>query len=155
MVALEKLLCRSAPWRFVAGRFVLPWALQGVTPSGAGLEVGAGSGMMATHLLARFPDLRLTVTDYGASMLAVGRSDLERFGGRAEMHVADATKLPFEDETFDHVFSFIMLHHVLEWEKALSEATRVLRRVDGSSATTFSRRGCSVCSTRSSERPSG
>jgi ubiquinone/menaquinone biosynthesis C-methylase UbiE len=32
----------------------------------------------------------------------------------------------FPDDSFDYVFSFIMLHHVVEWEKAIAEAIRVL-----------------------------
>jgi ubiquinone/menaquinone biosynthesis C-methylase UbiE len=40
---------------------------------------------------------------------------------------ADATDLRFAEGSFDFVFSFIMLHHVLEWERALGEAFRVLR----------------------------
>jgi SAM-dependent methyltransferase len=40
---------------------------------------------------------------------------------------ADATDLPFRDDRFDAVLSFIMLHHVIHWETALGEAIRVLR----------------------------
>ena len=40
---------------------------------------------------------------------------------------ADAMALPFPDQTFDAVLSFIMLHHVLEWERAFTEMARVLR----------------------------
>jgi ubiquinone/menaquinone biosynthesis C-methylase UbiE len=39
----------------------------------------------------------------------------------------DATQLPFDDETFDFVVSFLMLHHVVDWEKAIAEVARVLR----------------------------
>jgi ubiquinone/menaquinone biosynthesis C-methylase UbiE len=127
MVRLEKLLCRSAPWRFWTRRFVLPWALQGIRPSGDGLEIGAGAGTMAQELLRAFPDLRLNVTDFDESMLDSGRAELDAFGPRAEIGTADATGLPFEDGRFDHVFSFIMLHHVMEWEKAIGEALRVLK----------------------------
>jgi ubiquinone/menaquinone biosynthesis C-methylase UbiE len=48
---------------------------------------------------------------------------LDRFGKRAEVRDADATALPFDDDSFDSVFSFIMLHHVIKWEAAC----RVLR----------------------------
>ena len=57
MVALEQMLCRSALWRFWTRKYVLPWALQGMRPSGEGLEIGAGSGLMAAGLLDAFPDL--------------------------------------------------------------------------------------------------
>src|SRR3954463_15021260 len=42
MSRFEATVCRSAPWRLFAGRVVLPWALQGVTPGGDVLEIGAG-----------------------------------------------------------------------------------------------------------------
>ena len=126
MVALEQMLCRSAPWRFWTRKYVLPWALQGMRPSGEGLEIGAGSGLMAAGLLDAFPDLELTVTDYDTSMLKAARGHLNRFGPRARLDVADAAGLSFADGSFDYVFSFIM-HHVVGWEKAIAEALRVLR----------------------------
>ena len=43
------------------------------------------------------------------------------------MQRADAAALPFPDGRFDLVMSAAMLHHVIEWDKALAEAVRVLR----------------------------
>lgn len=127
MVALEKALCRSAPWRYWTRKGVLPWALQDASPRGHGLEIGGGSGLMAAELLRRFPDLRLTVTDFDASMLDGAHDLLRPFGDRAQLATADATELQYADGTFDYVFSFIMLHHVVRWEAALTEALRVLK----------------------------
>lgn len=127
MSAFEKSFCRSAPWRLFAGKVILPWALQGVRPKGKALEVGGGSGAMAQALLTAFPDLRLTVTDFDEDMLGKARSLLARFSERVDIRRADATGLPFGDSTFDLVFSFIMLHHVVEWEKAIGECLRVLK----------------------------
>ena len=127
MVALEKALCRSVPWRYWTRKGVLPWALQDASPKGHGLEIGGGSGLMAAELLRRFPDLRLTVTDFDASMLDGAHDVLLPFGGRAQVATADATELQYADGTFDYVFSFIMLHHVVRWEAALTEALRVLK----------------------------
>lgn len=127
MVNLEKFFCRSGPWRAFARKFVLPWALQGTSPAGRGLEIGAGTGMMAAELLRSFPDLQLTITDFDSSMLQQASTFAGTFGSRATVEVADASGLSFPDESFDYVFSFIMLHHVMEWEKAIGEAVRVLR----------------------------
>jgi SAM-dependent methyltransferase len=120
-------LCLSRPWRLFAGRVVLPWALQGHELRGDVLEIGCGSGAMAAAALRKFPDIRLTATDFDQSMVDVARKRLSKFGPRAEVRQADAAALPFGDASFDAVVSFIMLHHVVEWEKALAEITRVLR----------------------------
>jgi ubiquinone/menaquinone biosynthesis C-methylase UbiE len=127
MSNLEQAFCRSTPWRVVTQRVVLPWALQGVRPRGDVLEVGGGGGAMAAALLAAFDDLRLTVTDVDPSMVSAARRRLAPHGDRVRVEEADATGLPFADGTFDGVLSFIMLHHVLAWERALAEAVRVLR----------------------------
>ena len=127
MPDLLKSVCTSRTYCAVAGRVVLPWALQGLHPSGLGLEIGAGSGAMAARLLARCPDLALVVTDYDPQMVTCARATLTRFGERAVVTRADAAELPFDDARFDVVASFGMLHHVGGWERAIAEAVRVLR----------------------------
>ena len=127
MSRFQSAFCRSAPWRTVARRVVLPWALQGFRPRGDVLEIGAGSGAMAAELAALHPDVRLTVTDFDDAMVDVASVRLAPLGGRVTARPADATALPFEDGSFDLVLSWVMLHHTLEWEKALAEALRVLR----------------------------
>lgn len=82
---------------------------------------------MADHLLAMCPGLRMTVTDYDEAMVGVARTRLARFADRVCAQQADATHLPFPDDRFDAVLSFIMLHHVIAWEIAVDEAIRVLR----------------------------
>lgn len=127
MTSFEQGFCRSAPWRWFARHAVLPWALQGERLSGDVLEIGSGSGAMAAEMLRRFPDVRLTATDYDDAMIDDARDRLREFGDRVDVKQADATQLPFPDESFDTVLSFIMLHHVVDWEKAIAEAVRVLR----------------------------
>lgn len=127
MSRLQSTLCRSAPWRVVSRRAVLPWSLQGYEPSGAVLEIGAGSGAMAAEVLAHHPNVRMTVTDYDAAMVDAARKRLARFDDRVSLRPADATALPFADGSFDAVLSWVMLHHTVAWEQALAEAVRVLR----------------------------
>ncbi len=127
MSAVEAAFCRSGPWRLFTQRLVLPWALAGAQLDGDVLEIGGGGGAMAEQLLVRFPHVRMTVTDYDEAMVAPARRKLERFGERIRVQSADATALPLGDGAFDAVVSFIMLHHVLEWERAIDEAGRVLR----------------------------
>ena len=127
MTRTQSVLCRSAPWQFVARGVVLPWSLRGFSPTGRGLEVGAGSGAMAAALLDRYDALSLTATDVDAAMLDATSRRLSGFGARAVVQEADATALPFPDGAFDCAFSWAMLHHTIEWERALAELVRVVR----------------------------
>ena len=124
MSAVERTFCRNPLWSAAAGRVVLPWALQGERPAGDVLEVGGGGGGMAAALLRQHPDIRLTVTDLDEAMLGAAR---RRLAGRATVAAADATALPFGDGSFDVALSFLMLHHVVQWEDAVREVARVLR----------------------------
>ncbi len=69
----------------------------------------------------------MTVTDYDEAMVAAARARLAPFADRVQVRQADATDLPFPDDRFDAVLSFIMLHHVIDWEATVGEAVRVLR----------------------------
>jgi ubiquinone/menaquinone biosynthesis C-methylase UbiE len=117
----------SMPYRLVARRVVLPWILQGEQPSGEGLEIGAGSGAMTAQMLTAFPRFRMVATDNDTQLVSTAEQLLAGFGKRASVQRADAAQLPFQDGRFDLVLSAAMLHHVIEWDKALAEAVRVLR----------------------------
>jgi ubiquinone/menaquinone biosynthesis C-methylase UbiE len=126
MSAVERSFCQNPLWGGFARKAVLPWALQGVRPEGELLELGSGSGAMAAGTAQTFPDLRLVITDIDPAMVRAAR---QRLRGHAQVFVAqaDVTDLPFDDDRFDVVASYLMLHHVIEWRKALAEARRVLR----------------------------
>ena len=127
MSALARSFCTSPPYRALARWVLLPWALQGLSPSGEALEIGSGSGAMAAQLLRRFPELHVIATDYDSEMVATARRTLAPFGERAITQRVDATALPFADGRFDVVLSFAMLHHVGDWAGATAEAIRVIR----------------------------
>jgi ubiquinone/menaquinone biosynthesis C-methylase UbiE len=127
MSTVEQAFCRSRGWRWVTRRAIFPWALDGIDLSGDVLELGSGSGAMAEELLNRYPSIRLTATDVDPAMVEAASRRLTPLGDRVEVQAADATGLPFPDGRFDAVVSFIMLHHTVQWEQALGEATRVLR----------------------------
>jgi ubiquinone/menaquinone biosynthesis C-methylase UbiE len=117
----------NLPYRLAARRIILPWILQDVEPSGEGLEIGAGLGGLTAQLLTLYPQFRMVATDTDVERVAMAEQVLSGFGQRASVQRADATALPFPDGRFDLVVSAAMLHHVIEWDKALAEAVRVLR----------------------------
>ena len=127
MPSSAKAFIVSSPYRLFARRVLLPWVLQRERPAGQGLEIGAGSGAMTAQLLAAFPGLRMIATDVDPDMVRAAQRTLAPFGERAKAERADAAALPFQDGSFDLVLSAAMLHHVVAWEEALSEAVRVLR----------------------------
>lgn len=127
MSFVEQAFCRSRPWRAFTRRVVFPWAFGTAQLEGEVLELGCGSGANAAEFLARYPLAHMTATDVDRAMVASARRRLRRFGERVEVQQADATALPFSDAAFDAVVSLIMLHHVVEWERALAESARVLR----------------------------
>lgn len=127
MANVERAFCASPAWGVLARRAILPWALQDQQPAGRGLEIGSGAGAMAAQLLRAHPALRLTATDFDPAMVQAASERLGRFGDRATARQADAIALPFADGAFDVTFSFLMLHHVGDWEQALRELLRVLR----------------------------
>ena len=126
MSAVESTFCRSIPWRSFARRRVLPWTLDGITLSGDVLEIGGGSGATAEGVLLAYPDVRLTVTDVDKAMVAVARLRLAKYPD-AVVERADVTDLPYMAGSFDVITSHLMLHHVIDWQDALTEAARVLR----------------------------
>ena len=126
MSAVERSFCRNPLWAGFARTVLLPWALQGVSPAGELLELGAGSGAMAAGTAQTFPDLSLMVTDIDPAMVRAARQRLRKYP-QISVAEADVTDLPFDDGRFDVVAGYLMLHHVIEWRQALAEAVRVLR----------------------------
>lgn len=119
------MFCRSAPWR-LASRRLTSWATMHAELRGDVLEIGGGSGAMAERLASAHPAIHITMTDVDDAMVAGART---RLASRPNITArrADSTRLPFADESFDVVVSFLMLHHVIDWQGAVAETARVLR----------------------------
>jgi ubiquinone/menaquinone biosynthesis C-methylase UbiE len=73
-------------------------AVEGLTP-GRVLDVGTGTGVAALALADWFPSAEVVGVDLSPAMLA----QAERKGGRVRFEVADASRMPFPDGSFDLV----------------------------------------------------
>jgi ubiquinone/menaquinone biosynthesis C-methylase UbiE len=94
-------------------------------PNGKYLEIGCGMGTDALQIARKGISVTaIDLTDEGIN-LAKKRFDL--YNCKADLRVADAENLPFDDATFDCVYSFGVLHHTPDTQKAINEIHRVLK----------------------------
>ncbi len=91
------------------------------------LEIGVGMG--SDHQLwAEQQPLRLCGVDLTERAIEFTSNRLALSGVlKSELQKADAENLPFPDESFDIVYSWGVLHHTPDTQKAFAEAARVLR----------------------------
>jgi len=89
------------------------------------LEVGCGSGI-AAQMLAE-AGARLTAVDLTPWAVETTRKRLDAFGFEANVLEADAEALPFSDASYDLVFSWGVIHHSSDMDRALGELVRVCR----------------------------
>jgi SAM-dependent methyltransferase len=119
-------VCPSPEWAEHLHTDVLPRVTAGVDLGTEMLELGPGPGAATDWLRRRVTRLHVLELDPDAAEeLATKFAD-----SNVEVHVGDATALPWPAESFDAVGSFTMLHHVPTnrlQDRILAEAHRVLR----------------------------
>jgi demethylmenaquinone methyltransferase/2-methoxy-6-polyprenyl-1,4-benzoquinol methylase len=94
------------------------------------LDVAAGTGDLARGMARQVGETgRVTVTDINASMLAEGRRRLDDTGvvGNVDYSLADASDLPFADESFDCITIGFGLRNVTDKQAALASMRRCLK----------------------------
>lgn len=91
------------------------------------LELGCGTGDMWKNKLSLLNNgSHLTLTDFSSGMLETAK---ERIGASAnvDFKVVDIQNISYEDNAFDIVIANMMLYHVPDLDKGLSEVRRVLK----------------------------
>jgi ubiquinone/menaquinone biosynthesis C-methylase UbiE len=89
------------------------------------LEIGYGQGTDHAQWAASGAEMYgvdLTQKHYELASL-----NLELRGLKSKLFLQDASALPFEDNYFDIIYSFGVLHHTPDIDKCISEAYRVLK----------------------------
>ena len=103
------------------------------------LEVGCGMGLH-TELLAR-AGANLSSVDVSEKSVDLTRKRLELKGLRADVISADAERLPFEDDTFDFVWSWGVIHHSSRTGRIVREIARVLKPAGETRVMVYNRDG--------------
>lgn len=91
------------------------------------LELGCGTADMWKGVLQNLPEkIHLILTDFSEGMLAAAREST-RGCSAVEFRRVDIQSIPFEDASFDMVIANMMLYHVPDLDRGLSEVRRVLK----------------------------
>ena len=100
----------------------------GYPPGSTVLEAGCGVGAQTVTLARRSPAARFTSIDVSAESVAEARRRTEEAGlTNVRFQQADIFALPFEPESFDHVFVCFVLEHLRVPVEALRILNRLLR----------------------------
>ena len=101
----------------------MPWIDQTLSPASKVLDVGCGAGLLANALAGR--GHQVTGVDLSEKSLCTAKKYDETRS--VQYCCADATSLPFSNDSFDAVFAFDILEHVENPARLIEEASRVLK----------------------------
>lgn len=93
------------------------------------LDLGCGTGSLVVNLKRQYASAQVVGLDPDPKALRRARTKAVRAAVSVQLDLGLADQLPYKDESFDHVFSSFMFHHLneLEREKMLVEVLRVLK----------------------------
>jgi len=110
--------------RALEGRQLL--RMGGAMPGAHVLEIGCGSGAGMDLLADQFRVGRSDGFDLDSAMLEVC-ADRHRRNPHVHTWLGNTRHIPVATATYDAVFDFGTLHHVLDWQAGLTEVFRVLK----------------------------
>jgi ubiquinone/menaquinone biosynthesis C-methylase UbiE len=124
-------LVMTNPLRGVVQRHVearwMELAAGGKRRAGKALEIGCGRGIGVEIILNRFGADTVDALDLDPRMVRLAQRRLAGAHGVGAVRVGDATRIDASDGAYDSVFDFGAIHHIVDWQKAVSEVFRVLR----------------------------
>ena len=99
-----------------------------VGPGKRVLEVGCGNGVVLREIARRVgPSGRAVGVDASGELVGIARQQATRDGLDVELHQGDARDLRLPAEAFDVALAPLLLLHVAEAERVVSELVRVVR----------------------------
>ena len=101
----------------------------GIRPGACVLELGPGPGLFTVEAARRLgPEGRLIAVDIQPKMIAQAEKQVREAGlTNVETHVADAYRLPLENESVDGAFLVTVLPEIPDQSCALAELHRVIK----------------------------
>jgi ubiquinone/menaquinone biosynthesis C-methylase UbiE len=96
-------------------------------PYAKSLELGCGTGFFTLNLTLAGVIDEGHVTDLSPGMVEVAKRNARGLGFEVEGRVADAERLPYDDNEFDIVIGHAVLHHIPDLEQSFREILRVLK----------------------------
>lgn len=88
------------------------------------LEIGCGAGFVSSYLAENY-DIEVYGTDFDNEQIQLANK-LQPKSELLYYQVEDATKLSFNDSSFDLVISQYVFHHIPNWKETFKEISRVL-----------------------------
>jgi len=93
------------------------------------LDIGCGTATLTILIKRACPDCEVLGLDGDPAILEVARRKIARAGLNIRLIHGTAAVLPFPDNSFDRVFTSLILHHLISDDRAhaLKEILRVLK----------------------------
>jgi len=93
------------------------------------LEFGFGTAQNIIILKQRFPDSDVQGVDIDPKIKSIAEYKLNKAGIHAPLFLYDGNKLPFEDNSFDKIYSSLVFHQLdrITKLKCLLEINRILK----------------------------
>jgi ubiquinone/menaquinone biosynthesis C-methylase UbiE len=125
MHPIEKILVNSRIYNFFYRHTLLREFLDFCDLKGECLEIGCGKGVTSKELYRKFA-VSLSATDYDDEEVRLAKKNLK--DTPVKVMQADATALPFNNQGFDAAVEMNTLHHIENYQDAIKEIYRVLKK---------------------------